>query len=119
MVVSWFQEVVNPCERAEHKRDSISGGFFTLTQGETRLSSVFATPSWHSLHGFTDRTVQQDRWFNETVPGEALLFFSSSCVISPVFMYHHCYGSAHQVMAAWQEGLLQLKLSGSVFPWGF
>lgn len=31
---------------------------FTLAQGETRLSSVYATPSWHSLHDFTDRTMQ-------------------------------------------------------------
>lgn len=53
------------------------------------------------------------------VPGEALLLFFSSCVISYVFMYYHGYGSVHQVVAAWQEGLLQLKLSDNVFTWGF
>lgn len=57
-IVLWLREVVNPCERAKHKGDGISWGFLLLTQGETRLSSVYATPSWHSLHGFTDRTMQ-------------------------------------------------------------
>ena len=53
------------------------------------------------------------------MPGAALLLFFSSCVISYVFMYYHGYGSVHQVVAAWQEGLLELKLSDSVFAWGF
>lgn len=51
-------EVVNPCEKAKHKGGGYFWRLFTLAQGETSLSCVYATPSWHSSRGFADRTMQ-------------------------------------------------------------
>lgn len=54
--------VVRRSGKSLHRGQAQKGRYlerlFTLAQGETRLSSVYATPSWHSLRDFTDRTMQ-------------------------------------------------------------
>lgn len=51
-------EVVNPCEKGKAQRGGYFWRLFTLAQGETSLSCVYATPSWHSSRGSADRTMQ-------------------------------------------------------------